>query len=160
MNGVLGNSALLLLGVAVSFTIMYSQIYFLERALIIAAVIIIVPLALLYFSMGFLLLWNAAIVWRKESHSLGNMLTLIIGICLILSPLFSRVVRSFLSPYVTSLLFGLIGIVVFLFCFLVGKFHYLVFNYSVISAAVEQKIYYCARFRSDRGQSSITFTSF
>lgn len=122
LNGVLGNSALLLLGAAVSFTIMYSQIYFLERALTIAAVIIIVPLALLYFSMGFLLLWNAAIVWRKESHSLGNMLTLIIGICLILSPLFSRVVRSFLSPYVTSLLFGLIGIVVFYFVFWLGNF--------------------------------------
>lgn len=72
--------------------------------------------------MGFLLLWNAAIVWRKESHSLGNMLTLIIGICLILSPLFSRVVRSFLSPYVTSLLFGLIGIVVFYFVFWLGNF--------------------------------------
>lgn len=122
LNGVLGNSALLLLGVAISFTIMYSQIYFLERALLIAAVAIIVPLVVLYISLGFLLLWNAAIVWRKESHSLGNMLTLIIGLGLILSPLFSRVVRSFLSPYLTSLLFGLIGIIVFYFVFWLGNF--------------------------------------
>lgn len=36
--------------------------------------------------MGFLLLWNAWLVWKREAHTLSNSLTLIIGIYFILSP--------------------------------------------------------------------------
>lgn len=39
---------------------------------------------------AFLLLWNAWIVWRRESHTLANMLTLFLGLAILLAPFFSR----------------------------------------------------------------------
>lgn len=88
LNGILGNTALLLLIAAGSFSILHSQIIWLEDLMLVVAAIVIIPIILLYFSLGILLLWNAVIVWRRESHSLGNMLTLILGILLVISPLF------------------------------------------------------------------------
>lgn len=49
-------------------------------------VLIVLFLTLLFFMQSVLLIWNAVIVWRRESHSLGNMLTLVLGIVLLLVP--------------------------------------------------------------------------
>lgn len=46
-------------------------------------VVFFLILMIIYFLQGFLLLVNAFIVWRKESHSLANMLTLFLGIIVI-----------------------------------------------------------------------------
>lgn len=46
-----------------------------------------------------LLLWNAAIVWRRESHSLANSLTLYLGILILLLPFIIRLIRSHLPIF-------------------------------------------------------------
>jgi uncharacterized SAM-binding protein YcdF (DUF218 family) len=117
LNGILGNLSILFLGLAIVFSIMYSQIEWLERLLLLIAVVILIPLFVLYLSLGILLLWNAVIVWRKESHSLGNLLTLFLGLAIVLSPLFSRLLRSFLPAALVDALFGISGILVFYLAF-------------------------------------------
>lgn len=46
----------------------------------------ILLLGVLFFLQAFLLLWNAWIVWRHESHTLANMLTLILGLAILILP--------------------------------------------------------------------------
>ncbi len=104
LNGILGNSALLMLAFAVSLTIFESGIQWLEAVLAVIIVLIMVPILLLYLSLGILLLWNAWIVWRRESHSLGNMLTLFLGLVVILAPFFSRFIKANLPAPVTQFL--------------------------------------------------------
>ncbi|KOY72814.1 Integral membrane protein (plasmid) [Apilactobacillus kunkeei] len=52
---------------------------------------IIISLTIIYALHAILLIWNGIIVWRKENHSLSNLLTLIIGILLLIYPLLSFV---------------------------------------------------------------------
>ncbi|MCH4057893.1 MAG: YdcF family protein [Lactobacillaceae bacterium] len=57
-----------------------------------------------------LLLWNAWIVWRRESHTLANMLTLLLGLFLIglwVVNLFMASHSKFLPDWVNALLSGL-----------------------------------------------------
>lgn len=96
LNGILGNMFLIISGITVVLTVMYSQVVWLEYGILILAIIILIPVLITYLSLGFLLLWNAIIVWRKESHTLGNMLTLFLGILVIISPLIFRGIRAIL----------------------------------------------------------------
>ena len=63
-----------------------------------ALVLIFIPIFLLTFLSAFLFIWNGIIVWRRESHSIGNMLTLIIGVLLLLIP----IVFSLLNRYIPN----------------------------------------------------------
>lgn len=51
-------------------------------------------LAVLFFLQAFLLLWNAWIMWRHESHTLANMLTLILGIAILVLPFVASAVGN------------------------------------------------------------------
>ncbi|WP_065101434.1 YdcF family protein [Secundilactobacillus collinoides] len=53
---------------------------------------------------AFLLLWNAAIVWRRESHSPANMLTLYLGIIILLMPFAERLIVHHLPLFWSNLL--------------------------------------------------------
>lgn len=53
---------------------------------------------------AFLLLWNAAIVWRRESHSPANMLTLYLGIIILLMPFVERLISTHLPYFWSNLL--------------------------------------------------------
>ncbi len=53
------------------------------------AIAIIVVLTLIYALHAILLIWNGIIVWRRENHSLANLLTLILGVFLLVYPLLS-----------------------------------------------------------------------
>lgn len=46
-----------------------------------------------------LLLWNAAIVWRRESHSLSNSLTLYLGIGILILPFIIKLIRAHLPAF-------------------------------------------------------------
>lgn len=62
----------------------------------IAAAIVVVLIVMFFYLFGIvLLLWNAYIVWKKESHTLSNMLTLLIALAII---------GSFFIPIITRLL--------------------------------------------------------
>ena len=49
-----------------------------------------------------LLLWNAWIVWKRESHSLANMLTLVLGIAVLLLPFFANWLTEHIPPVAAS----------------------------------------------------------
>lgn len=83
LNGVLCNLALLSGGVTLIVTIEATQIQWLNTVLLVALAVITLPLLILYTLLGVLLLWNAFTVWQKESHTLGNMLTLVLGLLVI-----------------------------------------------------------------------------
>lgn len=53
------------------------------------AMLIMIGLTLIYALHAILLIWNGIIVWRRENHSLANLLTLIIGVFLLVYPLLS-----------------------------------------------------------------------
>ena len=47
-------------------------------------------IVIFYLLQAVLLLWNAVIVWHRESHSLANLLTLFLGLAFMIAPIFSR----------------------------------------------------------------------
>lgn len=54
----------------------------------------------LFFALqAILLFWNAAIVWRRESHSLANSLTLYLGIGIIILPFVIKLIRAHLPVF-------------------------------------------------------------
>lgn len=86
-NGLLLNLSILMTGLvfgAIVLNINYQPLT--TASLIIAGLL---ALIILFFSVfyGVFLIWNGIIVWRKESHSLANTLTLILGIMSVIYPL-------------------------------------------------------------------------
>ncbi|WP_334331708.1 YdcF family protein [Companilactobacillus sp. HBUAS59544] len=86
---------------------------------------------LIMISMWILLLWNAFIVWKRESHTLSNMLTLFLGIFLVIlwfANLFISRHSTFLPDWFNTLISGLpfIGAYLILcsYNFLVNAFLY------------------------------------
>ncbi|MHA8137707.1 YdcF family protein [Lactobacillaceae bacterium Scapto_B20] len=89
--------------------------------------IIILMLALIYYFQGILWLWNAFIVWRRENHTLANMLTLVIGILTLAFP--------FVNDFIGNHRFGPIGF--FIYTFLILMILYALFCvFSFMSAAL------------------------
>ncbi|MCG4282420.1 YdcF family protein [Lacticaseibacillus saniviri] len=63
--------------------------------------IIIILLLFALFALHLLwLIWNAIVVWRKESHSMGNMLTLFIALGLVVLELGATYFRRFIPDFV------------------------------------------------------------
>lgn len=73
----------------VMFFSLISNSRILHVIFLVIAISIIVVLTLVYVLHAILLIWNGIIVWRRESHSLANLLTLIIGVFLLIYPLLS-----------------------------------------------------------------------
>lgn len=103
LNGVLANLLLLTLAVAVVLTTEYSQVTGLYTFVYYLLVVVTFPILIIYSLLGVLLLWNAAIVWKKESHSLGNTLTLILGIIIILLPMVEGIARDIFPKWSITL---------------------------------------------------------
>ena len=113
--------ALLVSGVTMIIVIETSNIKWLNSLLVWTLVIISIPLLLLYTLQGVLLLWNAFTVWRKESHTLGNMLTLGLGIMVIVVlPLMRAIDQDLFSKNSVTLYNAFVVPVIFylVFCFL------------------------------------------
>lgn len=73
-------------------------------------ILLVLALAAVFLFAWALLLWNAWVVWRRESHTLANMLTLLLGLFLIaiwLVNLFMASHSKFLPDWVNALLSGL-----------------------------------------------------
>lgn len=103
LNGVLCNLALLSGGVTLVVAIEATQIQWLNTVLLVVLVIILLPLLILYTLLGVLLLWNAFTVWKKESHTLGNMLTLFLGLLVIILPLLRALDHDLFPQYSVTL---------------------------------------------------------
>lgn len=127
LNGVLCNLALLSFAVTVILAIEATNIHWLNTMLIVVLAVIGFPLLLLYSLLGVLLLWNAITVWHKESHTLGNMLTLGLGgLILVVLPVIRFVDRSFFSQdsvtFYTSFVVPVLGYFVFWFLAFITSF--------------------------------------
>ncbi|KRM71274.1 YdcF family protein [Lacticaseibacillus brantae] len=123
INGWLFNFFLVTFLAALAFFILRSQ-----NMLLIAVTgtlfIIFVLLIVVFFALHLLwLIWNAIVVWRKESHSLGNMLTLLIALALLALEILSSVVPRFLPGPI----YNALGVFIFLsgFYILVTLYNFL-----------------------------------
>lgn len=121
LNGVLCNMAILTSGVTLVIGIEQLGNTSLNFLLLMLLLLFFGLLALLYLFQGVFLLWNALIVWRKESHTLGNMLTLFLAIIVLVVLPLLRVLDHSLFPHATVTLYNtlIIPIIAYLgFCFL------------------------------------------
>ena len=57
-------------------------------------VLLILLIGLIFTLQAFLLLWNAWIMWRHESHTLANMLTLYLGLAILILPFLGNLLSS------------------------------------------------------------------
>jgi len=79
------------------------------NAIAIAAMIVFVIIALFLYTFGFVLfLWNAYVVWQKESHTFSNMLTLFIGLGLIFLFFAPSIANALHIPKLIQLFIGTI----------------------------------------------------
>ncbi|WP_353486125.1 YdcF family protein [Apilactobacillus xinyiensis] len=91
----------------------------LTRTSLICFIVIMFPLTIIYTLQWILWLWNAWIVWRKESHSLANMLTLIIGLAILISPIIVNIINNTFNNKISDFIISLIQLSTFyvVFCF-------------------------------------------
>ncbi|RRK09922.1 YdcF family protein [Lactiplantibacillus garii] len=57
-------------------------------------VLFLMLLSLVFVLQAFLLLWNAWIVWRRESHTVANMLTLFLGLAILILPFVGNTISN------------------------------------------------------------------
>jgi len=86
MNGALASIFVLNFGISMTGTIVSTGNRWLIGAWLLLAFAVLLSILLISMMLGFLLLWNAFLVWKREAHTLSNSLTLIIGVYLVLSP--------------------------------------------------------------------------
>lgn len=85
VNGILFTIFLIMLGIWLTITIISTSLrplilaYMILLGLFIAAITLLAAFSWLFF------LWNAYIVWKRESHTLPNLLTLFIGIAILVA---------------------------------------------------------------------------
>lgn len=96
VNGVFFNLFLFSTLAAIAFSILQSGNRLLTFGLFAIIIILFIALLAFYLLQSILLLWNAWIVWHKESHSLANMLTFALGIAVILIPIISNLFANHL----------------------------------------------------------------
>lgn len=71
---------------------------------LVAFVGVLVLIGVVFALQAFLLLWNAWIVWRREQHTLANMLTLLLGLGILLLPVVNHLAGRFLPQPVDTFL--------------------------------------------------------
>ncbi|MFT4148184.1 MAG: YdcF family protein [Micrococcaceae bacterium] len=133
LNGMIATVLLFCFGIAMTATIMLSGQKLLMQFWSVLAIAVLTVISILAASMGLLLLWNAVLVWHRESHILGNSLTLLLGIYIVFSPLlFNLIDRIF--PHWLSLFIRVVSgsffayFAFWLFTFVMSFFLYLIFK--------------------------------
>ncbi len=96
INGIWFNISFYSLMTALGATILNLNNHILVLIFGIPFILIVFLIFFLFAIQSILLLWNAIIVWRRESHSLGNMLTLFLGIGVLLISFIDTVAGRFL----------------------------------------------------------------
>lgn len=57
-------------------------------------VLALMLIGLLFFLQAFLLIWNGWIMWRRESHTVANMLTLLLGLAILILPFVANMISN------------------------------------------------------------------
>ena len=81
-------------------------------------VLLILLIGLIFTLQAFLLLWNAWIMWRHESHTLANMLTLYLGLGILVLPFLGNLLSSHVPQPVSYFLTVFPNLVIFYLGFL------------------------------------------
>ena len=76
-------------------------------------VLLILLIGLIFTLQAFLLLWNAWIKWRHESHTLANMLTLYLGLGILVLPFLGNLLSSHVPQPVSYFLTVFPNLVIF-----------------------------------------------
>jgi len=76
-------------------------------------VLLILLIGLIFTLQAFLLLWNACIMWRHESHTLANMLTLYLGLAILILPFLGNLLSSHVPQPVSYFLTVFPNLVIF-----------------------------------------------
>ncbi len=76
-------------------------------------VLLILLIGLIFTLQAFLLLWNAWIMWRHESHTLANMLTLYLGLGILVLPFLGNLLSSHVPQPVSYFLTVFPNLVIF-----------------------------------------------
>lgn len=114
LNGVLANFSVIFGGMTLLVAIELLNVFWLSTTFYIILMIILIPIAIIYSLLGILLLWNAFTVWRRESHTLGNMLTLVIGLLIVVVlPIMQTIDNRFLSHQTVGLYITLVNPIIF-----------------------------------------------
>ncbi|MFC6181280.1 YdcF family protein [Lactiplantibacillus daowaiensis] len=80
-------------------------------------VLILMVIGAVFVLQAFLLLWNAWLMWKRESHTLANMLTLILGVAILVLPLLASAISSHVPPVVSSFMAIFPNLVIFYVAF-------------------------------------------
>ena len=84
VNGVLFTLFFVVFLLELAFLIFWTRNVVFITIMGITFILLLMLIALVLFFLWALLLWNAILVWKRESHTLSNMLTLFLGVGLIL----------------------------------------------------------------------------
>ena len=142
LNGALCNIAILVGSGTLVLAVIQTNSTRLIFVLFALLAIIFIPILFLYIFQGILLLWNGFIVWQKESHTLGNMLTLALGVIIVVAfPLLRGIFNDLFSHYTVAIydtfIFPVIAYLVFWFfafitSFLLSRLYRLHYNQEYI----------------------------
>ncbi|CAI2691980.1 YdcF family protein [Apilactobacillus apinorum] len=97
-NGFLALMTLFSLAGNFVFFSIYSNSKLLHTIFLVTFIITVVGIIIIYTFHAVIFIWNGIIVWIRESHSLANLLTLILGIFMLLYPLINFLLFHKLIP--------------------------------------------------------------
>lgn len=112
LNGVIGNLLLVMIFFSLTMTVIYINDRRLSSVFIVLLILILIPIILTYLLSGIMLLWNALIVWRHESHTLQNMLTLLIGLAIIVSPFVFGMIDKYFPSSIAAAITAVTDVIV------------------------------------------------
>ncbi|KGE75689.1 membrane protein [Lactiplantibacillus paraplantarum] len=96
-----------------AITILGSNIHWLILVSGTLFVLLILLIGLIFTLQAFLLLWNAWIMWRHESHTLANMLTLYLGLAILILPFLGNLLNNHVPQPVSYFLTVFPNLVIF-----------------------------------------------
>lgn len=122
LNGILLTLCLTLFIVVLTLTAYCFRDDSLLYAIVSIEAILIAGLVLFSSISGILLLWNAWVVWRRESHSLGNTLTLLLGVFIVFTPAVFSLLNNIFPIWIVKGLRLTVGTLCAYFGFWLGTF--------------------------------------
>ncbi|VDG20326.1 integral membrane protein [Lactobacillus plantarum JDM1] [Lactiplantibacillus mudanjiangensis] len=80
-------------------------------------VLILMVIGTIFVLQAFLLLWNGWLMWRRESHTIANMLTLFLGIAILVLPILAGILSSHVPTTVRYVMTVFPNLVIFYVAF-------------------------------------------
>ncbi|STP39544.1 integral membrane protein [Enterococcus durans] len=125
MNGVLFNTFLIVFGGYLGWLLIETQNIFIGGLLALIGIPILILLAIGIYILIIFLFWNGVVVMKKESRSLANLLTLLLGVALTIFLILDYTLVRWLPQWANALF----AVIPFIFAYLLIVF----FNFMTVS---------------------------